>query len=361
MMLTILHGADFHLDSSFSGLRPEQAAERREEQRQLLEEFAALARARNVDLVLLSGDLLDGERMYRETAQVLAKTLGSMPCPVFLAPGNHDYYRNGVGYATISWPSNVYLFTGALEKVTLSNLQCVVYGCGFTQPHQTESPLRDLRVEEDGGWLKLMCVHGDLAEHSSYGPITEAEIAASRLDYLALGHIHQYSGLNQTGRTWWAYPGCPAGRGFDETGEKGVLLLQAEPGKITGEFIPLGKRRYEQIEVDITRRNPVEAVLSACPKGSEQDIYRIVLVGTVPALDIVALEQALRPHFYGLTLLDHTRLPQDLWRRREEDSLAGLFLQAMWKKCQGEPNQECYQLAARFGLAALENGEDIAP
>ena len=36
-MLKIIHGADFHLDSPFSGLSPDQAARRRGEQRELLE------------------------------------------------------------------------------------------------------------------------------------------------------------------------------------------------------------------------------------------------------------------------------------------------------------------------------------
>ena len=39
-MLKIIHGADFHLDSPFAGLAPERAAQRREEQRALLQEAA---------------------------------------------------------------------------------------------------------------------------------------------------------------------------------------------------------------------------------------------------------------------------------------------------------------------------------
>ena len=50
-MLNIIHGADFHLDSPFSGLSPERAAQRRGEQRDLLTRLAQLAR---VDR--LSGD-----------------------------------------------------------------------------------------------------------------------------------------------------------------------------------------------------------------------------------------------------------------------------------------------------------------
>ena len=42
-MLKLIHAADLHLDSPFAGLRPERAAQRRREQRKLLERLAALA------------------------------------------------------------------------------------------------------------------------------------------------------------------------------------------------------------------------------------------------------------------------------------------------------------------------------
>ena len=48
------------------------------------EEMAQLAREKQADLVLLSGDLMDGETVYRETAQALSQALGGIPCPVFL-------------------------------------------------------------------------------------------------------------------------------------------------------------------------------------------------------------------------------------------------------------------------------------
>ena len=90
-MLKLIHASDFHLDSPFSGLGPEQAALRRGEQRDLLARLADLAREKRADLVLLSGDLLDSERVYPETVQALKSALGETPCPVFIAPGNHDF------------------------------------------------------------------------------------------------------------------------------------------------------------------------------------------------------------------------------------------------------------------------------
>ena len=237
-MVKIIHGADFHLDSPFSGLSPERAAQRRGEQRDLLTRLAQLAREKQADLVLLSGDLMDGETVYRETAQALSQALGGIPCPVFLAPGNHDCYSPSSVYATLDWPDNVHIFTSpAVEGVDLPQLNCTVYGRAFCSPHETDSPLAGFQAAEDGR-LTLACLHGDTAPGSGYGPISQEEIAASGLDYLALGHVHQHSGLQRAGRTAWAYPGCPEGRGFDETGEKGVLLLHAQPGQVGGSLSP---------------------------------------------------------------------------------------------------------------------------
>ena len=358
-MVRFIHGADFHLDSPFSGLPPQQAAQRRGEQRELLDRLAGLARERQAQLVLLSGDLLDSQQVYAETAQALSRCLGSIPCPVFISPGNHDCLVPGSVYSTLDWPDNVHIFSSdAMERVDLPELNCTVYGRAFLEPRQDRSPLAGFRAEEDGTF-RLGCLHGDTAPNSPYGTLTREEIAASGLHYLALGHIHQSSGLQRAGETFWAYPGCPEGRGFDERGEKGVLYLEGEPGRVTAQFVPLCKRRYERRTVDLTgQSDPLTAILAALPGDTGEDIYRLILTGEGEVPHLAALEQALAPRFFSLQLQDRTRLPVDLWRRREEDTLTGLFLRELWPLCQADPDNRIYQLAARFGLAALEGGED---
>ena len=357
-MLKIIHGADFHLDSPFSGLTPKRAAQRRGEQRELLERLAELARKKGAGLVLLAGDLLDSERVFPETALALSKALASIPCPVFIAPGNHDPYTDRSIWTALNWPDNVHIFRSHdLERVDLPG--CTLWGRAFTGAHQETSPLEGLAVPGDGK-LHLAVLHGCVGERNGYGPISPAEIAASGLDYLALGHIHQGSGLNKEGNTFWAYPGCPEGRGFDELGDKGVLYVEAEPGQVKSQFVSLAKRRYEIITADITGpAGPLAAILEALPGRTSDLICRLILTGEGPAPDLVNLEQTLAPEFYGLTLVDRTRLPRDLWARREEDALTGLFLQAMWDRCQELPDDPVCQLAARYGLAALEGGEEV--
>ena len=362
-MLNIIHAADLHLDSPFSGLSPERAAQRREEQRALLDRLAELANEEQADLVLLAGDLLDGSRVYRETVEALARTLSRIRAQVFISPGNHDFYSPSSPYAGQEWPDNVHIFTSpAVEQVELPQLNCTVYGAGFDSPRQDRSPLTGFRAQENEG-LRLMVLHGN-TEGAGYGALTPADIAASGLDYLALGHIHQHSGLQHSGATFWAYPGCPEGRGFDETGEKGVLVVQAEQGRVQARFVPLCARRYEVLRVDLTgTADPLAAVEAALPTRTQPHIYRILLTGewAADAAGLSQLEQALSPRFYGLELRDQTRMPRDLWARSQEDSLTGLFLSTMAARCAQQPEDATLQRAVRFGLAALEQGEDIAP
>ena len=363
-MLTIIHGADFHLDSPFAGLSPQRSSQRRAEQRELLSALAELSRQRRADLVLLSGDLLDSHQTYRETAQALAQALGQIPCPVLIAPGNHDYYHVNSLYAALDWPENVHIFTsGKLEAVAFPRLNCVVHGRAFQASREDASPLAGFSAPQDGK-MHLMVLHGQVDGAGDYAPISTEEIAASGLNYLALGHVHQCSGVQREGNTFWAYPGCPEGRGFDETGEKGVLCLTLDERGCQGELVPLGRRRYEELAVDLTGwKNPLEAVRAALPPDTDNDVYRITFTGerSESPLDLTALETVLAPRFYGLTLRDRTRVRREVWARREEDSLTGLFLRSMAARCQADPEDETLQLAVRFGLAALERGENVAP
>lgn len=359
-MIKLIHGADLHLDSPFSGLTPEQAAARRQEQRELLDRLARLAREREADLLLLSGDLLDSRRTYRETAQALARSLGSLPCPVFLAPGNHDFYGPQSLYAALDWPENVHIFTsGSVRRAELPGLDCVVYGRAFLGPREDRSPLEGFRAERDGR-VQLMAVHGEVDGRGEYGPISREDIACSGLDYLALGHIHQTSGLQREGDTFWAYPGCPEGRGFDELGDKGFLTGTVEPGQVKLTFVPFARHRYQWLTADVTGVDPLEALRRELPPHPEADIFRMVLTGETeepPRLD--ALYDALSPDCFYLELQDRTTRCRDLWEHCGEDTLRGLFLRDLRQRYDAAPEEEKPRLlqAARFGLAALENRE----
>jgi DNA repair exonuclease SbcCD nuclease subunit len=365
--IRILHAADLHLDSPFDGLSPERAVQRRQEQRQLLERLGELARGERVDLVLLAGDLLDGEQVYYETAQALARTLGQIPCPVFLAPGNHDPFTPRSPYAVQVWPDNVHIFSAPqIEAVELPELNTVVHGAAFPAPHREDSPLKGFAAPDDGR-LHLMVLHGDVDARpgSPYAPLTSQEIAASGLDYLALGHIHACTGVRRAGQVPWAYAGCPEGRGFDETGPKGVLLGQVGRGSAQLEFVPLCQRQYKVIELPVTAQDDAQTIAErALAHAAPRDLVRFVLTGQsdVAGVDLDALQALCADHFYSVCFRDRTQVRQDLWARVEEENLTGLFLREMRRRLDGAEDGEqadLLQRATRFGLAALENREDM--
>ena len=199
-MLKLIHAADFHLDAPFAALPPERAAERREEQRQLLTRLAELAEAERADLVLLSGDLLDSDQARHETVQALARALGEIKVPVFIAPGNHDFWSARSPWSAGAWPENVHIFScSTLETVELPELNCAVHGAAFIAPSCDQSPLKGFSAPEDGK-IHLMALHGDVDGRGRYGSIDRADIAASGLDYLALIAAAVVNGVKLAGR-----------------------------------------------------------------------------------------------------------------------------------------------------------------
>lgn len=355
-MIKIIHAADLHLDSPFEALG-ERALMRRREQRELLFAIAELAREKQADMLLLAGDLLDSASAYAETMEALSSAFGSLDCPVFIAPGNHDCICPGSPYTRAGIPGNIRIFSGGWESVELPEKGVRIYGAGYTDII-CPPLLRSFHAPREEGRINIGLLHGDLgAVESRYCPITPEEVAASGLDYLALGHQHTYSGLLRFGDSVCAYPGCPEGRGFDECGEKGVLYIELDSGDIRGEFIPLARRHYEIIELDISEGLP------PMPAGRENDIVRIILKGeSERAPDLSAIARQWESSFFALQLRDRSTLRRELWEGSAQDSLKGLFLRKMREKydnAQSETERQKIIQALRWGLAALEGGEAV--
>ena len=98
------------------------------------------------------------------------------------------------------------------------------------------------------------------------------------------------------------------------------------------------------------------------PAGAERNIYKITVTGeTETPPDLAALRRRLEPGCFGLRLRDATRLRRDVWQRAEEDSLRGVFLRLLrerWEAAGDEAGREAMTRAARWGLAALDGGEE---
>ena len=346
-MIKILHSADWHLDAPLVFSDEAQRNKLRKEMAKIPMKIAALCKEKQCDILLLSGDLFDGS-YAADTLQNLKAALQSLDIPVFITPGNHDFVGSDSPWLAETFPDNVHIFTHpAIESVSLPELNCRVYGAGYVSM-DCPGLLADFTPSHTETY-SIGILHGDPTQVSSpYCPITKEQVEHSGFDYLALGHIHKGDSF-LAGKTLCAWPGCPMGHGYDETGEKGVLLVTLDDS-VTTEFIPLDTPRFYDWEV--TAQQGLDSVLP--PVGNE-NFYRITLTGTSEPLDLVLLKQDY-DQFPNLLLRDHTVPPVDIWGSAGTDTLEGMYFGLLRKE-----NSPQATLAAKISRQILDGQEVVLP
>ena len=351
--MKILHAADLHLDTPFTGRHEAQVRYLKKNLLSIPEKLSQLCRLHRCDMMLLAGDLFDGEAS-RESIDALKAALREAEVPVFISPGNHDFFTSNSPYSLEIWPENVHVFTkSSIESIPLPALDCRVYGAGFTAM-DCPALLENFRTEGSER-VHIGIFHGDpLQKNTPYCPITQAQVAASGLDYLALGHIHK-AGQFTAGNTLCAWPGCPMGRGNDETGEKGIYIISLETSA-TATFLPLDVPKFYDLEAEV--QDTAEATLrSLLPPVGNMDFYRITLTGECPPFDSDMLRF---PDFPHLELRDRTTPAADLWSSIGEDTFEGIYFKLLHDALETE-DQETALLAAKISRRILDGREVALP
>ncbi|MBO5953184.1 MAG: metallophosphoesterase [Oscillospiraceae bacterium] len=357
-MIKILHSADWHLDSPIQGRTAEQTELLRSHLLSLPGKIAAICRQEECDMMLLSGDLFDGE-YSADSIRALKNALEEAAVPVFITPGNHDPQSINSPWQKGPWPENVYIFKeNTVTGIDLPELGCTVYGGSFTGPEST-GMLENFRADCNG--IAIGILHGDPTQlRSPYCPVTEQQVKESGLAYLALGHIHK-GGQFRAGSTLCAWPGCPMGRGYDEQSEKGVLIATIDGNNASTRFIPLDLPRFYDLEAD-TDMDASAALGRLLPPAGSEDFYRITLTGESEPLNLAHL-QAQYSHFPNLTLRDETVPPTDLWARTGDDTLEGVYFRMLRDALETADEASARQilLAAKISNQILDGREVKLP
>lgn len=314
MGLKILHSADWHLGAAFASFSPEQRQYLLQQQKQLPGKIACLVREQGCALVLLAGDLFDGPHPGSDWVVLLKRALEQMEVPVFVSPGNHDYCCPGSPWLEETWPENVRIFTGGLTSVAVPELDCRIWGAGYSS--MDCPPLLEGFRGEGPERYKIALLHGDpLHKNSPYCAVTSGQMASCGLDYLALGHVHKGGALESSGVVC-AWSGCPMGRGWDETGEKGVLLVSLE-NSVEVTPLVLDAPRFYDLEAE------EDTLPEVLPLGPSRDFYRVTLVGE--CRETLAQIRGKFPGFANLLLRDNREEAEDLWAEAGEDTLRGVY------------------------------------
>ena len=364
-MIKVLHCADLHLDSPFSGLDPIQSEKRREEQRELLRNLVCHIRNLHVDLVLIAGDLFDSAFTNTQTVKYTADLFRSAGCPIVISPGNHDpYVKNGIYSSGFS--ENVHIFNDEkLSHFDFDELGISVWGYAFTSSSYEKHPLNvDYSVNTER--LNFLCAHADTIQSlSKYAPISPAELNDSPFDYAAFGHVHNAPGIGNYNGTLAAYSGCAEGRSFDELDFGGAILLEIEGRKITPKKLQLATRRYMIEKIDVTGAENDEDIIGkirqriSVSNYGEDTSLRAILYGNISS-DYNPNKQIIGKHFddlYSIDIKDETLPTFDEELLMQDISVRGEFYRTLIKTIRegSEEERKTAIIALRLGLSALDD------
>lgn len=366
----IVHTADLHFDTPFNEVDDKQRAINKEELKEVFKNIINFCKEKQVDILLLAGDIFDNLTLNRETIYFLENVFNNIKeTRVFISPGNHDPYNNNSFYKLIKWPENVYIFKDKLEKVYIEELETNVWGAAFNEKYVRESLIKGF--SQNNKEINIMVIHGEISsssEGNEYNPITLKDIKESGMDYIALGHRHNFSGILKEGNTFYSYSGCPQGRGFDETGDKGIIYGYVSKGAVELSFIKTCKRNYEEVYVDISNLFGYEEVIKKIldvikEEDRKNNLYKIILKGEVSEkfhIEEKVLKSKLVRDFYFCKVVDKTSIALDIKELSKGYSVKSIFVKNLLKKLQEaktDEEKDIIKMALKIGVSSLSEAE----
>lgn len=365
-MLKILHTGDIHLDSAFSGLDSRHAEIRRNEIRASFTSMMTFARVNHIDIVLIAGDMFDGNYITQETLTLICREFERFDGPVFIAPGNHDpASADSVWYKKI-FPDNVHIFRESrLQSVDLKIREhnVCVYGYAFTEPTMDFVPFDGMHVL-DPEKINLLVGHCDMFGRGCC-PATPASFDNFGADYAALGHIHNPPHPGHDGR--WCYCGCLEARAFDEIGPKGACVAEINKkgveSSVTIKKVRFSKRWYEKGELAVTGAasnaeiaEKINAYINE-RHYNEDILLSLSLTGVVPQsliIDTEYLESTVKDLFY-LKIDDNTLPDIDAAALEHDITITGALYRELKPSLESDDprTREIGLRALRYALSAL--------
>ena len=359
--MKIIHCADIHLDSKMeSNLSKEKARERRNEILITFEKMVEYAKQNDVKIIIIAGDLFDKKNVTIKAKKIVKNAIQTNQDIDFIyLKGNHD--ESGFLDEEEQIPENLKTFNKE-NWTTYNYSEITISGIEFGEKSNYEI-YNSLMLEKNK--TNIVVMHGQEMQTDKRDKteiINLKELKNKNIDYLALGHIHQYKEEKLDNRGKYCYSGCLEGRGFDECGSKGFVMLDIEGNTIKTKFIPFAKRTLHEVKVDITgdvTNNQIEEKIIAQTQDiSKDDLVKVILTGKIELeteKDIQYLTQKLEDSFYFIKIKDNTQIKIDYMKYKYDASLKGEFIRLVLE--QDLEEDEKAQII-QTGIKAL-SGEEV--
>ncbi|MDE7212616.1 MAG: metallophosphoesterase [Lachnospiraceae bacterium] len=365
--MKIIHCADLHFDSKLNAnLEKESAKQRKAEILHTFARMVAYAADNEVKAILIAGDLFDtGNTSATARNAFLHEMVQHPDINFYYLRGNHD--QDIFLFERDELPENLRTFDAQWKTYTEEEGKITISGIEF--PAQDSDSVY-LACAPDAEKFNIVMLHGQEGAGSAKDRTEIINLKALRnkgIDYIALGHVHAYKKETLDARGVYCYCGCLEGRGFDECGEHGFVLLDvdAQSGKYTHTFVPFAKRRLYAVEADVTgclttaeMAETARQALAAAGCGKD-DLIKIVLKGMVDVAcekDIVYFQARFASDFYFVKVCDETTLLVDVEDYMRDASLKGEFVRQVMED-ESIPKED-KKAIIRYGLQAIA-GEEI--
>lgn len=327
--MKILHTSDIHLDSALTSRLPTEKI--RERRKELLSGFGRLveeAKLYGAEAIIIAGDLFDSYKVSRKALDTAISIIDGAPnITFFYLQGNHE--GDALLLSGRELPSNLKTFGKDWTYYSIGDVNFV------GRNEIMEGMFNSLSLPEDK--KNIVILHGELRDKSAAPEsIGLREAVGKNIDYMALGHYHSYQTEPIDERGGAVYCGTPEGRGFDETGDKGYVLLTTDSQRVLHSFRSFAKRRLHIIPlpldgavktVEIGER--AERALSGIGRA---DIVRLELCGRYhPNLwkDLEALRRDFSYRFYHFEIKDSSKVAINPEDYKHDMSLKGEFIRTV--------------------------------
>ena len=294
--------ADCHLGLAPSGARYGEAGRAlRRARAKALARAVEIAMEREVDLIIIAGDLFDSASPGRAVASAALKTLAAPGIPLAVIPGNHDPLTPRSVWDRAPWdspPESVKVFRESAPVERPWGLDVVLYPCPLLAKDGSASPvawIREARAGREGAArFHVGLAHGTVMRMPEFAdtnfPIQPDEPATLSLDYLALGHYHRGTDPAAAAPEGFAYSGTTEPTGFGE-GEGGALVVELGEGPPKVERVSTGTYIFRDESTYVAEAQDVSAlserILRSC--DPEHTFLRVRLEGAAP---LAAFEEA---------------------------------------------------------------------
>lgn len=271
--MRFIHCADLHLDSPLRGLERYEGApvqEMREATRRSFINIIDLALERDVDFILIAGDVFDGDLLDFNAGLFFSnqlRRLADANIRAFIVRGNHDALSK-ISKA-VALPKNVHIFKSSKPTTILDeDIGFAIHGQSFATGVVTDD-LAAQYPDMHPGLLNIGLLHTALVGrvgHEPYAPTTPERLASKGYHYWALGHIHMREIVKEN--PWIVFPGNSQGRHAREVGPKGCMVVEGDAEGIRSvEFVTTDVARWQHLTVDATDITSLEDLQAAVQKA----------------------------------------------------------------------------------------------